>query len=195
MTIIDGADTPEEEIRESEDSLESRLIVRLHCRLGVIKTHRLLLNVPSSDEAPVMRDDLYESRLVVQAQIVKEMIEHFPNARGTKNDPELVWTFDEAEVKVKSVDKSYEKGIYINMFSWADKLLETDRLLSLGRSQIASELSLSGEEFDRYDISLSPVTIAFFLREFYVCVVSHIVLDNASIDCFSSRLQSCLPML
>lgn len=47
--------------------------------------------------------------------------------------------------------------------------LSTDRLFTgAGRSQIVSELTLGGNEFDRYEISLSPVTIAFFLREFYV---------------------------
>lgn len=109
LTIIDGADTPEDELRENEDSLESRLMVRLHCRFGVVKTHRLLLNMPSSDDAPLILDDLYESRILVQAHIVKEMIEHFPNTKSAKNDPELVWMFTEKDVVIKNVDKS-DKG-------------------------------------------------------------------------------------
>ena len=111
LTVIDGSDTPEDEVRENEDSLESRLIVRLHCRFGVVKTHRLLLNIPSSDDAPVIFNELYESRIVVQAHIVKSMIELFPNTRSAKNDPELVWTFTDEEVKVTNVDKA-DKGTW-----------------------------------------------------------------------------------
>lgn len=93
----------------NEDSLESRLIVRLHFRLGVVKTHRLLLNSPMNDDAPVVFNELYESRILVQAHIVKEMIEHFPNTRGSKNDPELVWTFTDEDVRISNVDKG-DKG-------------------------------------------------------------------------------------
>ena len=47
-----------------------------------------------------------------------------------------------------------------------------------GKSQIVSELTLGGDEFDRYDIRLSPVTIAFFLREFYVSFVVFLIFDR-----------------
>ncbi|KAI5119131.1 hypothetical protein M0805_005737 [Coniferiporia weirii] len=149
FTIIDGVDTPEEEVREDEDTLESRLIVRLHCKHGIVKTHRLLLNNPTNDDAPAIRSGDNESRLVVQSYAVKEMIEHFPNAKGPRSDPELIWRFDDNEVKVKSMEKGID---------------------AKGKSQLVTELTLGPGEFDVYDIMLAPLTIGFFLREFNAAI-------------------------
>jgi cell cycle checkpoint control protein RAD9A len=45
------------------------------------------------------------------ARTVKDMLEHFPNSRygaggksDAKSDPQLVWTFEEADVNVKSFE-------------------------------------------------------------------------------------------
>lgn len=89
-----------------EDTLESRLIVRLHCKHGVTKTHRLVLqgspilmtpSIPSSSPA--------QSHLRVNAKSVKDVIEHFPAARG-KTDPQLVWSFGDEDVCVRSFESS-----------------------------------------------------------------------------------------
>ncbi|KAH8108884.1 Rad9-domain-containing protein [Phellopilus nigrolimitatus] len=149
LTIIDGVDMPDEEVRDDEDTLESRLIVRLHCKYGVIKTHRLLLNNPTNDDAPVIQSGENESRIVVQARAMKEIIEHFPNSKGPKSDPELIWRFDDDEVRVKSMEKGID---------------------AKGKSQLATELTLGADEFDIYDVMLFPLTIGFFLREFNAAV-------------------------
>lgn len=38
-----------------------------------------------------------------------------------------------------------------------------------GRAQLATELTISADEFDLYEIAEPPITIAFHLREFNVC--------------------------
>ena len=38
----------------------------------------------------------------------------------------------------------------------------------IGREQLTTELVLSADEFEEYDISSFPITIAFHLREFNV---------------------------
>ena len=101
--ISDGGPTAED-----EDSFESRLIVRLYCKHGIVKTHRLLLNMPTTDEAPLIPTGEDENRILVQARAVKEIIEHFPTTKGPKSDPELVWSFEEDEVKVKSMERGID---------------------------------------------------------------------------------------
>ncbi|KAF8650405.1 hypothetical protein AX16_005212 [Volvariella volvacea WC 439] len=72
------------------------------------------------------------------------MIEHFVVAKGGKADPQLIWSFGDTEIGLKSLDSSLD---------------------GRGRAQLATELTLSCEEFDLYKVH-APVTIAFHLREF-----------------------------
>ena len=108
MTIVDGAEVLEDEIRENEDAFESRLIVRLHCKHGIVKTHRLLLNTPSVDGIPNMEQEGVENHIAIQANTIKEVIEHFPNTRGPKNDPELIWWFGRDDVRIRSMEKGID---------------------------------------------------------------------------------------
>lgn len=56
------------------------------------------------------------------------------------------------------------------------------QVLTLGKTQLSTELTISAEEFDVYDVYSSPITIAFHLREFNVsalgtppnCVIGHV---------------------
>ncbi|KAL0956314.1 hypothetical protein HGRIS_002467 [Hohenbuehelia grisea] len=146
LTITEGrAASDDEPMDDDLDGLESKLIVRLHCKHGVIKTHRLLLQTPTSLMAPGLPDTRNESRLSIGPKAVKGMIEHFPAARGPKSDPQLIWTFGASEVEVKTLESSLD---------------------SRGKAQLATELTISADEFDGYDLFASPITIAFHLREF-----------------------------
>ncbi|TFK68700.1 hypothetical protein BDN72DRAFT_820974 [Pluteus cervinus] len=129
---------------ETVDDLESRLTLRLHCKHGVVKTHRLTLMTSISLLAPGALEGSNESCISIGPKAIKDMLEHFPLARGGKGDPQLVWTFGNSEVALRSIESSLElKGL----------------------SHLNTEITLSAEEFDVYDIS-SPLTIAFHLREF-----------------------------
>jgi len=118
-----GADHDERD--EDRDSLESRLIVRLHCKhgeiyyhfrlqitsnptTGVVKTHRLLLLTPTSLSAPGIPDGSNESRLTIGPKQLRDMLEHFLSAKGGKSDPQLVWSFGETEVQLKSSETSID---------------------------------------------------------------------------------------
>lgn len=119
LNLIEG-DTPSQE-DEDHDTLESKLVVRLHCKhgetppnchhsplkrtAGVIKTHRLLLSTPTTLMAPGVPDTAEESFLTVGPRPIRDIIEHFPPARG-KSDPQVVWSFGESEIEVRSWDSS-----------------------------------------------------------------------------------------
>ncbi|KAG6844054.1 hypothetical protein H0H87_010135 [Tephrocybe sp. NHM501043] len=94
--------------------------------------------------APGIPDALNESHLTIGPKALKDMIEHFPLARGVKSDPQLIWSFGEVEVELRSLESSIDVK---------------------GKAQLATELTISAEEFDVYNI-FAPTTIAFHLREF-----------------------------
>ncbi|TFY53994.1 hypothetical protein EVG20_g9883, partial [Dentipellis fragilis] len=143
LLVVEGAAGQEDD--EDRDSLESRLIVRLHCKHGIVKTHRLLLLTPTSLMAPGVPDDPNESRLTIGPQAVKDMLDHFPSGRSSRTDPQLIWAFDDNEVQVKSLETSAD---------------------SRGSAQLSTELTISADEFDTYDVFDPPIAIAFHLREF-----------------------------
>lgn len=145
LSILEGRPQSEDELDDDRDSLESRLIIKLHCKLGIVKTHRLALLIPNSLLSPGVPDSQNESHLTIGPRAVRDITEHFPSGRSMKSDPQLVWTFGETDVDVKSLESSLD---------------------TKGRTQLATELTISADEFDVYEIFSAPVTIAFHLREF-----------------------------
>lgn len=146
LSIVEGPTQDDQaEPSEEQDSLESRLIVRFYCKLGIVKTHRLPLLIPSSLLSPGVPDSENESRLMIGPRAIRDITEHFPNGRGTKSDPQVVWTFGTTEVDVKSLESSLDPR---------------------GRIHLATELTISADEFDVYEVFSPPITIAFHLREF-----------------------------
>lgn len=135
--------------------------------VGVTKTHRLPLLTPTALMAPGIPDATNESILTIGPRAVKDMIEHFPIARGTKADPQLIWSFGESEVGLRSLESSFDpKGLSA---LWKFSPILT---LVVGKVQLATELTISSEEFDVYNIYAVPTTIAFHLREFNVSDVT-----------------------
>ncbi|KAI0695357.1 Rad9-domain-containing protein [Cerioporus squamosus] len=147
---------------EERDSLESRLTVRLHCKHGVVKTHRLALNV-ANNLAPSVPDAAQESRMVVGSKTLKSLLEHFPFGKGSKSDPQLIWYFYDDEVQLRSHAASVDdKGGVGRQSSVALMML----MIDVGRPQLATELTISAEEFDEYDLQTGPMMLSFHLREF-----------------------------
>ncbi|KZV96348.1 hypothetical protein EXIGLDRAFT_714543 [Exidia glandulosa HHB12029] len=134
LQVVEGED-------DDQDSLESKLVVKLHCKHGVTKTHRLVLAHGSGAGPQLDREP--RNRVSIGARAVKEMLEHFPPARATKADPQLAWDFDSAEVRVRTRTTGADKA-----------------------SDLSTELSISSDVFDAYDIVDVPLGIAFPLREF-----------------------------
>ncbi|KAF8629197.1 hypothetical protein AX17_005782 [Amanita inopinata Kibby_2008] len=101
--------------------------------------------VPNSLLAPPASDPSEESRVIIGSRMLKEMLEHFPTTKGVKSDPQLVWSFTETEVGLKSFDTTSDKK---------------------AKMQISTELTINAGEFDEYFVNHPPITIAFHLREF-----------------------------
>ncbi|KAJ7462242.1 Rad9-domain-containing protein [Mycena galericulata] len=141
LSIVEGAQDSDRS-EEDRDGLESKLIVRLHCKHGVVKTHRLLLLTLTSFLAPGVPDANNESHLTVGPRAIRDMLEQFPAGRS---DPQLIWNFGESDVEVKSFESSLD---------------------AKGKNELSTELTISADEFDLYDVYSTPTTIAFHLREF-----------------------------
>jgi len=120
LSIMEGNDQD----GEDEDNLESRMVVRLHCKhggpalfsmaiadtlwVGIIKTHRLLLLTPASLMAPGVPDSTNESRITIGPKSMSELFQHFSSSKSAKSDPQLIWTFEENEVGLQSMESSIE---------------------------------------------------------------------------------------
>ncbi|KAI0299267.1 Rad9-domain-containing protein [Russula brevipes] len=142
--VVDGMSNHEDEDLEG---LDAKLIIRLHCKHGIVKTHRLVLQTPSSQLHLHVPEAPNESHVVIGPKAMRDMIDHFPSTRG-KADPQLIWVFDDTEVQVRSFENSLDgRG---------------------GRKhwQLATELTISADEFENYDIFATPISLAFHLREF-----------------------------
>ncbi|KAJ7703243.1 Rad9-domain-containing protein [Mycena rosella] len=145
LSIVEGPQQANDRSEDEQDGLESKLVIRLHCKHGVVKTHRLLLLTLTSFLAPGVPDAHNESHLTVGPRAIRDMLEHFPVPKGARSDPQLIWNFGESEVEVKSLESSLD---------------------SKGKNQLSTELTISADEFDLYEIYSTPTTIAFHLREF-----------------------------
>jgi cell cycle checkpoint control protein RAD9A len=134
---------------------------------GIVKTHRLPLLVPSSLLSPGVPESENESRLTIGPRAIKDITEHFSSGRGMKNDPQLVWTFGETDVVVKSLESSIDAKGALHACIHVSTVFRNQLA---GRAQLATELTISADEFDVYEIYAPPITIAFHLREFNVCL-------------------------
>ena len=73
-----------------------------------MKTHRLPLLTLATLLAPSVPDATNESRLTVGPKALKELIDHFPVSKSARSDPQLIWTFGETEISLKSVESSID---------------------------------------------------------------------------------------
>jgi hypothetical protein len=148
----------------------SEMIILL---LGVTKTHRLPLLTPTALMAPGSPDATNESNLTIGPKAIKDMIDHFPLAKGAKSDPQLIWSFGESEVELRSLESSFDpKGMLVSRVFHCHPYSS-----HIGKGQLATELTISSEEFDVYNIYAAPTTIAFHLREFNVSEIGQNPMD------------------
>ncbi|KAL5636831.1 hypothetical protein ACGC1H_000710 [Rhizoctonia solani] len=141
MSIIEGvgggAAGDEEQLEDQ--SAESKLVIRFHCKYGVVKTHKLFLNQPPVILAPTLPEQR-PSRVVIGPRAMKDLLDHF----GRRADAQLQWMFNDEEVRVRSLERDADNQ---------------------GKHQIATEISVPGEEFDLYEVAYAPIGLAFHLRE------------------------------
>jgi cell cycle checkpoint control protein RAD9A len=126
LSIVEGS-LDEGNDDEEHDSLESKLIIKLYCKhgglfthngqpswllygdigdmvIGIVKTHRLLMLTPTALMAPTCPDSPNESKVTIGPRALKDVIDHFSVNKGGKSDPQLVWTFADGELTLRSSD-------------------------------------------------------------------------------------------
>ena len=137
LSIVEGV-TPDPE-QEETDSLETKLVVRLYCKhglytiyfasyesdgiIGVTKTHRLPLHDATSTHTFSSTPNSTESRLSIGPKALKDMMEHFPSVKGNRGDPQLIWSFGDSEVQIKSLETSIDtRGTHDEIYNIASDI-------------------------------------------------------------------------
>ncbi|KAF8708999.1 Rad9, partial [Rhizoctonia solani] len=138
VEAVEGS-TAEDQDQLEEQSVESKLVIRFHCKFGVVKTHKLYLNQPPVILAPTLPEQSL-SRFSIGPRAMKDLLDHF----GRRADAQLQWMFKDDEVRIRSLERDADNQ---------------------GKHQIATEISIPGEEFDFYEILYAPIGLAFHLRE------------------------------
>ncbi|ORY88023.1 Rad9-domain-containing protein [Leucosporidium creatinivorum] len=132
------------------DTGECRLVVRLYCQHGVVKTHRLTYGNSSSLYAKANRTTC-SSFWIASSRVLKDWIDHFHlrtsgGASGGGTD-EISFYHGEASCRLKSFGGDINPGD------------------ALSSRPVGTELTIDIEDFDKYDVEGSPV-ITFALKEF-----------------------------
>ncbi len=79
-----------------------------------MKTHRLVLSVPVSVMAPGVPDSSEQARINIGPTALRNMLEHLPIQKGSKADPQLIWSFGERDIALKSCESSMSKGLTLS---------------------------------------------------------------------------------
>ncbi|KAH8086341.1 Rad9/Ddc1, partial [Filobasidium floriforme] len=154
--VVDNEDESEEDVQSN--SRESRLILKLVCKHGVIKTHSLNLGASPFLVATVDPATL-TNLFVVPARTLRDWLDHFAASGSTtakagteatgnvnRQESELGWYFHPEQIRVRT----WESG-------------------SAARRAISTELKIGVTEFDEYDVA-EIVCLTFPLREFRAAI-------------------------
>lgn len=151
------------------ESVETRLVVKLHYKHGVIKTHTFPISDTTSVRSPTAPTDDETNKLQIGGRTLKELIEHFPRSDKKSSgysEPILIWQFFDDNVTMKTEDRwNQGKGDWIGGKAKRRAADEDDDDGTLIYSSLNSQLSLAGSEFEFYDVSYAPVTLALHLKE------------------------------
>ncbi|GAA5904417.1 uncharacterized protein JCM6883_006485 [Sporobolomyces salmoneus] len=139
------------------DAGECRIIVRLNCQHGVVKTHRLTYSNPNVGNWARFDKSNCTSTWKASSKILKEWTDHFYLKTGTHTfTDEITFYCSELACRLKSfVDTSSEQNL-------SENEIMTSRPLT-------TELSIATEDFDLWDVSNRTV-VTFALKEFKAIV-------------------------
>ena len=150
------------------------IIRSLIVSLGVTRTHRLHISVPTIVLGPRLPDDSAQtSKMRIGADAVKDVLEHFAlsgigSGKGKARDPQLVWEFGPAKVKVKSVEVG--KGIYASLSEQHHNVL---RCITTGSDYLSTAL----------DIDARPVACRRRISNYELTVQYFVPLEAAGVFC------------
>lgn len=77
---------------------------------GIVKTHRLVLSIPSALMAPGVPDTPNQARVNIGPTALRNMLEHFPMNKGARADPQLIWSFSNENVSLRTCESSMDRG-------------------------------------------------------------------------------------
>ncbi|KAM0746050.1 hypothetical protein T439DRAFT_330033 [Meredithblackwellia eburnea MCA 4105] len=147
------SENPGRALDEGEvDTGECRLIVRLHCSHGVIKTHRLTYGSSASLYAKANKGECTSS-WIASSRLMRDWIDHFHIKTSATSGGSDEISF-------------YHYGSSLTLRSFTAPVIDglgTDT--SLNSRPIATELVVDVEDFDKYEVQGDPL-ITFALKEF-----------------------------
>ncbi|KZT38458.1 hypothetical protein SISSUDRAFT_1061996 [Sistotremastrum suecicum HHB10207 ss-3] len=146
--VLEIHDGPEFEKNHGESStrkssVESKFLVRAHCKHGVIKTHKLIIDVNTTVMTPRVPDASTGSRVTIGSEVIKDILDHFPMGKAMKSDPQLIWHFSGTDVRVRSLEGNTKEVNFVS-----------------------TELRIGADEFEEYYVLTPPITLKWHLREF-----------------------------
>ncbi|KAG8830667.1 hypothetical protein FRC17_004501 [Serendipita sp. 399] len=155
-----------------EDSMETRMMVKLFYKHGITRTHIFAIAEPTSTAAPALPTDDELSSIQIGGRTLKELTEHFPRPERKNpavREPLLIWQFHDDRTILKTEDRwSSSRGDWIGT-SKGKKSGKTvdpdDDDGTLIYSSLNSQITLSDTEFDIYEVKNAPVTLAIHLKE------------------------------
>ncbi|KAG9053368.1 hypothetical protein FS842_008281 [Serendipita sp. 407] len=154
-----------------EDSMETRLVVKLFYKHGITRTHTFAISEPISTAAPALPHADELSSVQIGGRTLKELIEHFPRHERRSiaaTEPLLIWQFHHDRTVLKTEDRwNSSRGDWIGSSKGkkVGRTVENDDDGTLIYSSLNSQLTLSDSEFDVYQVRNPPVTLALHLKE------------------------------
>ncbi|GAA5847665.1 hypothetical protein JCM5353_006857 [Sporobolomyces roseus] len=152
-SIVVGSEDPNIPLEPGVDAGECRIIIRLHCQHGVVKTHRLTYGNPNVNNWARFDKNHCSSSWKASSKVLKEWTDHFYLRSGTHAlTDEITFYCSPLGCRLKSFsDPSSEQNMTENE-------IMTSRPLT-------TELTVDTEDFDTWDIPSSQI-ITFALKEF-----------------------------
>ncbi|GAA5940090.1 uncharacterized protein JCM15063_001700 [Sporobolomyces koalae] len=152
-SIVVGSEDPNMPLEPGVDAGECRIVIRMHCQHGVVKTHRLTYSNPNVNAWARFDKSDCTSTWKASSKILKEWTDHFHLRTGNHAlTDEITFYCSQLACRLKSfIDTASEQSLSEN------EIMSTRPL--------TTELSVATEDFDLWDLSDSQV-ITFALKEF-----------------------------
>ncbi|GAA5924704.1 hypothetical protein JCM1841_006390 [Sporobolomyces salmonicolor] len=157
-SIAVGSEDPGSLLEPGVDAGACRIVIRLHCQHGVVKTHRLTYGNPNVNNWARFHREQSTSSWTASSKVLKEWTDHFYLRSGANaSTDEITFYCGPIACRLRSFnDTSSEQNIS-----------ENDLIAS---RPLTTELVVDVEDFDNYDVPDEQI-ITFALKEFKAIIV------------------------
>ncbi|GAA5876592.1 hypothetical protein JCM1840_000819 [Sporobolomyces johnsonii] len=157
-SITVGSEDPGRLLEPGVDAGECRIVIRLHCQHGVVKTHRLTYGNPNVNNWARFNREQSTSSWTASSKVLKEWTDHFYLRSGANAlTDEITFYCGPIACRLRS----------FNDTSSEQNLSENDLMAS---RPLTTELVVDVEDFDNYDVPDEQI-ITFALKEFKAVIV------------------------